>query len=226
MYFSREGPFHLPLGPWRPQESRGAALGGPPGPGGTPEQAPCPSWAWPPALLITVLLPNRLHGKAACLNYGCCSKTITHPHRRNVSRTRSSGVSQLQLCSAGGPRSPWRAWTRVAVVVFRLLAAAPEPPVPEVGGGCESVSTPVVGVHITGSDLRTRLSSLGPLDQLPPASSPAGRQVCGRAAVQSLPRFGFCHLVGFHTWWCCVPPAWVVHWHLQRRRREERAGRV
>ena len=86
------------------------------------------------------------------------------------------------------------------MVVFHLLVAAPEPLVPEVGGGCESVSTPVVGVHVTGSDLRTRLSSLGPLDQLPPA----GRQVCGRAVV---PCFGFCCPVGFHTWWCCVPPA-------------------
>lgn len=55
---------------------------------------PCPSGDWPPALLITVSLPNRPHGKEACLNYGCCSKTITHPHRQNVSRTRSSGVSR------------------------------------------------------------------------------------------------------------------------------------
>ena len=30
--------------------------------------------------------------------------------------------------------------------------------------------------------------------------------MCVRAAVWSLPRFGFCRLLGFCTWWCCVSP--------------------
>lgn len=28
--------------------------------------------------------------------------------------------------------------------------------------------------------------------------------MCGRAAVWSLHCFGFCRLLGFNTWWCCV----------------------
>lgn len=88
---------------------------------------------WVPAAgastqLITASLPNRPHGKEACLNYGCSSKMTIHPHRRNVSTMNevlegllwpcsqqryesssenpgSGGVSYVILCSTQGSPS-------------------------------------------------------------------------------------------------------------------------
>lgn len=70
---------HLPVG-----AVLGDLLQKPAAPGLGPPQRPA-------AHLTTALLPNRLPGKEACLNYGCFSKTIIHPHPQNVSRVKSSG---------------------------------------------------------------------------------------------------------------------------------------
>lgn len=97
--------------------------------------AACSSFSssWAPAArastqLITASLPNRPHGKEACLNYGCSSKMTIHPHRRNVSTVNevledllwpccqqrdesssespaSGGVSYVTLCSMQGSPS-------------------------------------------------------------------------------------------------------------------------
>lgn len=37
------------------------------------------------------------HGKEACLNYGCCSKTITHPHHQNASLNRRCSTQTCTL---------------------------------------------------------------------------------------------------------------------------------